>query len=465
MLLPQLKEREYRFRLALRMGVPIFSLIILFISTTILSADESLSAAFYFVSVILFVFAIYFILFLIYNGSEIRIIDPITQTFTREYLSKYLKKELKKKNDYSLILISIENLNNINNIYGFKNGDKVLYSVGEWISEYLESKNIKNFPIGHIKGGEFIIGLDGLKSDYNTIFDVMCIKSEKLKVDDIEIVISSTITDTSYSNKLDQLIENLYEIQKEKISKIGNTNRENINPNDLEMIVIDAIKNRKIMMKTQSIFNKNIESIKECSVKLFGENNKVIHQKEYMKVINRLGFEVEYDLIVLEKILENCVDDSEIIYAFSISPRSLRNHIFIAKAKELLKDSRESKSKIMFILSESEYYAQIAKYNSILKAFRDLGVMITIDRLGSLHTSFLYLKELDIDVVRFDSSYSKSAKYKDVIDGLSVIAHKKGVKTWMKMIENKEISDMADNLNIDYKQGRYLAPIIDKENR
>jgi len=459
MLLPQTKEREYRFRLALRMGIPIFALIITLISTTILSTHETLGPVFYFVSVILFVFSIYFILFLIYNGSEIRITDPITKTFTREYLFDYLGKELKRKRDYSLILINIENLNNINNIYGFKNGDRVLFSVAEWIGEYLESKDIKNFPLGHIKGGEFLIGLDGKESDYNTILDVMCIKSERLKVDDIEIVIFGVLTDSSYSKKLDYLMENLYEKYKEKITVRENSKTKEIDPNDLEMIVVNAIKDKKITVKTQDIICDDEIYMKECFIKLFDKDDKIIHQKQYMKVINRLGFEVEYDLIVLEKIVDMCLETNGSRYAFFISPRSLRNYLFISKAKELLGSLKESKSNIVFILSEVEYYAQIDKYNSILNSFRDLGVKIVIDRLGSLHTSFLYLKELNIDIVRFDSSYSKNLNYKDIVDGLSFIAHKKGIKTWMKMIENEDINEMANSLRIDYKQGKYLASV------
>jgi len=37
------------------------------------------------------------------------------------------------------------------------------------------------------------------------------------------------------------------------------------------------------------------------------------------------------------------------------------------------------------------------------------------------------------------------------------MAHEKGVKTWIKMIENKALYALAEELEIDYLQGRYLA--------
>jgi len=88
-----------------------------------------------------------------------------------------------------------------------------------------------------------------------------------------------------------------------------------------------------------------------------------------------------------------------------------------------------------------------------------MGILITIDRLGAIHTSFLYLRDLDIDVVRFDSYCVKDIKNRNIIDGFNLMAHKKGVKTWVKNIEAKEIKVFAQEIGVDYLQGRYLAPL------
>ena len=96
-----------------------------------------------------------------------------------------------------------------------------------------------------------------------------------------------------------------------------------------------------------------------------------------------------------------------------------------------------------------------------------MGVVVAIDRLGSLHTSFLYLRDLNIDMVRFDSFYSKNmdeGRGKNIISGFNVMAHEKGVKTWIKMIEDEKVNNLAKELGIDYLQGKYLAQIEKIEN-
>lgn len=94
--------------------------------------------------------------------------------------------------------------------------------------------------------------------------------------------------------------------------------------------------------------------------------------------------------------------------------------------------------------------------------FRNLGIYIAIDRLGSIHTSFLYLRDLDIDIVRFDSFYTKDInnhKSKSIINGYNKMAHENGIKTWIKMVESEDVKTIAKELNIDYLQGKYLAPL------
>ncbi|WP_373001823.1 EAL domain-containing protein [Sulfurimonas sp.] len=466
MLLPQTKEREYRFKLALRMGLPIFALVIILVSHRLITSYESLDTSFYVEVILLLTFSIYFIFYIIYKSFDIRITEAVSKTFTREYLYEHLKKEIKANNEYTLVLISIDNLSDINSRYGIKNGDKVLKKVVSWVGKYLESKDITNFPMGHIKGGDFVIGLKGSKHQYETILELLCLKSDEFIVDDIEVKISGAITDKTFSDELEYLIEKLFEVQeRNRNQKLLFQNSEEISPQKQESFVINAIKDKSFIVMTQDVFEDEKCVIKECFVKLKTPDGKIIHQKTYMKVLDKLGLMVDFDLMILEQNIVNCCADSKEIFAMNISPSSLRNPSFIFKAKELLASKKDIKNRLIFLLSESHYYPQINKYNSTLKILRDMGVIIAIDRLGAIHTSFLYLRDLDIDIVRYDSFYTKDIrdeKYNSIIKGFNVMAHNKGVKTWIKMVESQDIKDEAKNLKIDYIQGNFMAPVEKK---
>ena len=462
MILSKTKEREYRFKLALRMGLPIFALTLALISNTLITTYQSLQLSFYIESVLLLTFSIYFIFYLIYKGFSVQITDPISKVFTREYLYKYLLKNIKTKKNYTVVLISIENLHNINLTYGIKNGDKVIYEVVKYISKYFEDKNISNFPLGRVNGADFIIGLDGTKEDFNTILELFYLKSSDFKVDNIEVDFFGAITDTKCSNNLEQMVENLFEIKENSKNKKTVLN-DDMNQNDLELYVINSIKSQSIVMMAQNVFDGDDSIMAECFIKLKTSDGKILHPKKYMKIIDSLGLRAEYDFMVLQKSISFYDDKNSVTFVINISPTSLRDNIFLSKVKEILGENPNVKGRIVFILNEIQYYSHIGRYSTILKSLQRIGIKIAIDRLGGIHTSFLYLRDLDIDMVRFDSFYTKdkdNEQHRSIIEGFNLMAHSKGVKRWIKMVENQETLEFAKKIGINYTQGVYLAPLI-----
>jgi len=461
MLLSEQKEREYRFRLALRIGLPIFALVVTLVFSTLITNYESLHASFFFETVLLLVFSIYFILYIIYNGFSEKITDDVTKTFTREYLLKYLKKEIKKYDEYTFLLISIENINDINKIYGLKNGDKTLYEVAEWIGHYLINEKISKAPIGHLKAGDFIIGLEGPKEKYSAMMEMMCIKAGEYHIDNIEIAISGAITDTYYSKELHYMIEHLFELQEiRKLEKLNDD--EKIDPNELETLLIRALQERTIIITSQNVYEKDKIAFCEYFIKLKLANGKFIFPKRYKKVFNKLGLTLEFEKMILEEIIFHHKQLKNKKFALNISASSLRNGSFLGFIKQLFRDNKENFQEIIFIICEQEYYSFNSRFNAIINSLKSFNISIAIDKLGTYHTSFLYLRELDIAMVRFDSYYSNIEKIQNnsnVVEGLNVIAQKKGIKTWIKNLENEETISFAKKFGIDYLQGKYLSQL------
>jgi len=456
MILPQKIEREYRFRLALRMGLPIFGILLILLLSSVYNNFDALSLEIFFELVLLFMFSVYFFLYLIYKGFDKKITDEITKTFSREYLYNYLQKEINKNEVYTLLLISIDNLSDINNRYGLKNGDKVLYKIGQWIVEYLRSKDLDNFPIGHIKGGDFIIGLKGYESEYKTLIDLLCIKSDELKIDNIEIKLSGALVDTTLTKNLEHLIDTLFERINKNNCKYS-FKSDDISPNELESTVIDSIRDKNIVIFSQNVYNRDFEvEFQELFVRLKTRDEKIIHPQKFLKVINKLGLTLEFDIVVLEKALEYVKQNKQKV-AISISATSLRENKFFSKLKHFQNVYDYDKGNLILLFSENEYYSKIEKFNNILKTFKEKGVEIAVDKLGFLHSSFLYLKDLDIDIVRYDRDLSKNKnifKYNGVIQGLDIIAKNRGIKSWIKLIETQEQFKQAKAIGCNYLQGK-----------
>ena len=462
MLLPEEKERALRFKLALRIGLPIFLLFII-VSINFFSIEEKNNPSYYSVVVIsVFVVMIYYIFYLIYQGQQERITDPITHTFSREYLSNYFLKRI-EKGPYTILLVSVYNLHDINSRYGIKKGDKVLYEVGHWIGAYLKEKGIDRLPIGHYRGADFLIGLEGTKEQYQNLLDLMCLKFENKTIDEIEINFASAIIDTNYSRDLEQLIIRLFDLMEENMLYKQNSEEEEIDPTELESSVINAIKKHSFSLMYQIVDEKGTASMIEASIKLINHEGKIIHQNKFMPVINRLGLTRTYDEMILEKVVSACEKaPHHLIVAIALSPSSVRNNIFFERAMTLLNHNEMARGRIMFVLSENEYYHDPKRYNELLQAYRRLGIFIAIDNFGASKSNIASLKDLKVDVIRFDNQYGKhinETEYQNIVKGLHIIAQGFGMSSWIRMVEDESAYKTVKSLGIDFIQGNYLGKI------
>ena len=466
MLLPETKERELRFKLALRMGLPIFFLTVILAIVGLSDYFEQIPLSFYVTALVLLTVMVYFIFFLIYAGFEERITDPVTGMFTREYTVALLKKAL-KEGPYTVMLVSVENLNDINERYGVQNGDRVLREFSHWVGRFVQQKGVEKFPIGHFKGGDFFIGLPGLKQEYASLLDLLCLKVENFMVDDIELQMSGSVVDSSLSTDLEQLIDELFERQQLRRVDREEGDEEEISPSELESAVVTAVTEKRFSMMFQEVREGGERVVLEASIKLYGENGKLIHQKKYLPVISRLGLARDYDLMLVERVIGFCrAYTGRERLALPISPSTLRNLHFFKTVQMLLAENAAAKGRIILILEEREYYPQTRRFNEMLQSYRRMGIGVALDRLGKNPTTMRYLRELDVDMVRYDMLFGKQLadrKVQALLRGLNLTARDLGIKTWIRMIEDAESARIAASVGVDLLQGNQIGTIASLE--
>ena len=463
MLYPHKKERSHRFLLALRTGLPLFLLATILMFIRLSDYFQTVPIGFYLSAILLLAISIYFIFYMIYRGFDEQITDPITHTFTRQKVVSILKNEIKKNTNYSIVLISIENLADINARYGTQAGDNVLNKVAKETGRFFDDKGFGQFPIGHFKGGDFLVGLKG---DYNTVrpfLEMMCIKFDDFILDEIEIKVKSAIVDKSISSDVIALIERLSELKESEAEEDEDVKSSNddISLLELEENIRYAIINRTFSLMFQPLQAE--EKIVQVSIKLQGKNEKIIHQKTFMPILKRLGYEREFDEIFLEKVLLICKKIDKVSFAFNISPSVIRNRRFAQRFKQMVESQKVDVRRLVIILSEKEVYANMKRYNDLLQEYRVLGLRFVLDNVGSLNATVEYIKRLEVDIIRFDKPFSRhiySPAYKAFLHAYIAMCKEMNMKSWIKMVDSVELKEKFEEMHIDYIQGNIISKII-----
>lgn len=458
------KERSYRFILALRMGLPIF-----FMSTIAIyaffSQPYSTLTSLIILALLLFAMAVYFLFFLINQRSYEHITESTTSTFTPEYFfSRFF--DWTGGEVGTLVMISIHNLAIINEHYGVENGDDVLRKITTQINNFFTKKGIKKLPICRYKGGDFILVLMGKKERNSALVELFLAKYEESLLNEIEVKLSAVLLDTKYVKQPQEIVTRLYELQYANKEKKTFTDQDEVIPHELEESALEALRARRYSIALQNI-GCDKTPMSEVSFKLVNEKGGLIHQSRFIPFLNRIGKMRKYESNILEHVV-NLASQHKEIYVVSLSPVTLRNGLFFQHALELLRRYPDAKNNVILMVDEKEYCSQIKRFKEQIAQYRAVGYKIALDKYGVNHTTMMYLKEIEVDCVRFDPLYTrhiKEEKYQNIIQGLNITAHLCGAVTWMSMVEDEESDKIALGLKVNYRQGNFHGKITLKEEK
>ena len=459
MLLSELEERERRFKLALRAGIPILLLFSLIFYTIFLKGDTidlTLENSFLLAG-ILFI-TIYFIYFLLEEDPKETLLDQTTHGFNQ----KTFIKKFQARKPKTLALLIIKNLTTINENYGSRNVDTLLHTIVHRLNNRFEELGLGKPLIGRRYGAEFLIALDKNSDDIKHILKVF---SEENKImNSIEIDYGFSVIQNTQEN-IDKIIIQLKDsiIGSQEDSSVEDQKETIIKDADefskLEENVIAALKKKNLLLSFRPLLNTHSDKIDiyEIAVKLKPDNRKDILPRVYLPIINRLGLGREYDLILFKHIIDllPLIDDN-ISLTFNLSPFSLRDKLFQEKFFTYLDQSHIDPSRLIIQLYERKTHHNLSGYLATLKSIRAKGVRVCIDNFGSSNASMEYMKHFKFDMIQFDRGYVTNLKDKTsyaMLESLTKMSKDLRILTVAKWVDKEEQKERLRALGIDYLQG------------
>ena len=192
------------------------------------------------------------------------------------------------------------------------------------------------------------------------------------------------------------------------------------------------------------------------------KSDELIPPGAFMPAAERYGLSAKVDRWVVTKLIEylRTMDGDQLAaqsYWVNLSGISLGDANFLRFLEVIIKESGLPKGVINFEITETAVMNNIRLANVAMNRLIKLGCRFALDDFGSGVSSFGYLKQLPVSVIKIDGMFVRDI-LTDEIDGIFVksiidIAKVMGITTVAEFVESREIMLRLIEMGADYGQG------------
>ncbi|MDN5881849.1 MAG: EAL domain-containing protein [Nitrosospira sp.] len=148
-------------------------------------------------------------------------------------------------------------------------------------------------------------------------------------------------------------------------------------------------------------------------------------------------------------------------FSINLSAHSFHDPQLLSVLTETFAHSGADPSTFMFEITETAALSDITAARKLMEAIKALGCGFTLDDFGVGFSSFFYIRQLPIDVVKIDGSYIRnladSPDDQILVKALCDVAKGFGKRTTAEFVENGAILTVLEKMQVDYAQGYFIG--------
>lgn len=160
--------------------------------------------------------------------------------------------------------------------------------------------------------------------------------------------------------------------------------------------------------------------------------------------------------------------DKDFVLSLNVSPMQLRNPNIVKVLVENIRKYQLVPERLKIEFTENIAVDHSSQTQDNLNQLKELGVRLAIDDFGMGHSSLLYIKEFQVDTLKFDGSLVKDIVYdknsRGIISSIIHLCDSLKIKTIAEFVETKEQRDVLRELGCNIYQGYYFSrPLASEE--
>ncbi len=407
--------------------------------------------------------------------------DFLTKLYNRRKFEEFLEYEIGRagRHGYSfcVVMVDLDNFKFINDTYGHPTGDLVLKEASTIFHNNLRRCDI----VARVGGDEFAVILietdekEGIDS-INRLKDALT--SADIAIPNGKVRITASFGLIEFPRQARELKELMTgaDIAMYKAKKAGKNTLGLSEEDDAFLsaeifktgeFIKQAIDENRLLPFYQPIVDTRsgelyayevLARIKEKD----GEG--YIGASQFIEISEHLNITRQIDKVILRKALKDRQKSKNPnIYLFlNLSSKAFHDEEFIKDTMHILDEAGcGQNSNIVLEITEREAVPNITEFIPLIEQMKKYDIRFALDDFGSGFSSFLYLKYMDVDIVKIDGAFVKNiaANYKDevFVRHIHEISREFGKITVAEYVEDEETLEILKKIGVTLVQGFYMG--------
>lgn len=409
--------------------------------------------------------------------------DPQTRLPNAAYLTEHLNQFiLENREKIVVICYDIKNFKRINDTYGPSFGDQVLEVMGARLLDL----NLTQGFVARIVDSNFIRVLtdtDDRKDILSEISGMTAILNQAMTINenhvylDFHVGIALYPDDAQTVEELLQYAHTAADMAKDnglfKHAFFENAMKQTLLRNmTLENSLRSALKNHEFYLHYQSQIDVKTRETRGFEALIRWEHPQLgkISPLDFIHIAESTGLIIPIGAWVLETACRQMVElnkkmGSNMMMSVNISPVQITSEKFPGMVEETLKRSGLSPDLLELEITENLFIHSVEDAVKILNRLKAIGIKISLDDFGTGYSSLSYLKNLPIDTLKIDQTFTRDLlvrkSHEQLMESMIVMAHTLNMNAIVEGVEELAQFDCLKAFGCDHVQGYYFSRPID----
>lgn len=204
----------------------------------------------------------------------------------------------------------------------------------------------------------------------------------------------------------------------------------------------------------------------ECLLRLKESSGAYATPNQFLKAAERYDLMPDIDRWVINRAMDMMRQiekefNTSVSFSINLSGLTAADPDLPDYIASLLKQKGVNPANLCFEITEATAISHFANSIKFIESVRALGARIAVDDFGQGLSSFAYLRDLPVDLLKFDGQIVKeiatcSVSY-EMLKAMNQIAKAMSLETVAKNVENAAISRELQGIGIDHAQGWHLG--------